>query len=957
MIIQKISQVAFFLVLAMDLYCAGATGLVPSHTLNESIIKDSLSTRGPALKIVSSDGCSIITARSGNGASQDATRAFDNTISTKWYNYQTTGIIWLQYQYCNGAAFAVNSYTLTSANDMPLRDPKALNLLGSNDGINYALLDSRTGIVFTSRFQTLTFTFANTAVYKYYKFEFTANPGNDGLQLAEIELMGAEATLPGPSGTVCTDGCSILTARSGNPPASNASRAFDNSTSTKWYNYQTTGSIWIQYQFCNGEAHAVSSYSLTSANDMPLRDPKTAILYGSNDGINYITVDSRSNIAFTSRFQKQTFSFSNSTTYKYYKFVFVANPGNDGVQLSEIEMMSSGSTSQGPLPAAPSGLITLFNATELTGLSWTDNSSDETSFMVEQSLNSSFTPLQTSYTLAGNTVKYVVKGLIPNTTYYFRIKSTNGNGSSAYSSVLTVKTGVEDNFPLTMNAGQLSTKTGEPFLIVGDSPWSLIVGPNAQGIEKYLESRKQKGVNSLIMNLVEHFYNGPADANGNLPFLVTGDFTTPNAKYFDNADYAIGKAREKGMEVFLFPAYLGYDDGQGHKEGWYTEVNANGTSKMYQYGKYLGERYKDYKNIIWMMGGDCAPGNAIDEIREIVRGIEEMAGPQIFSVHNSRYQSGITVYQGETWIDLNTTYACKNTTASYLKSDYQRNYPFFYFEGTYENLGITSTSLRGEMYLPVLMGANGYFFGNYPLFEFNTGWDNATVLESQGAKDLQRSGALLKSRAWNNLVPDLNHTLLTDGYGDITVAAYAAAALTKDASTAIIYVPNFRKLTVNLTRISGTQTHAWWYQPSNGFVVDASNYNDATAQAFYPPSSSTDWLLILDDASLGYGAPGLANPLLKSLESTDTPGVIFPDASTEKQEQNFIYPNPARNEFHILHDISAEATVNIFDMQGKMILTRQINDNTVDISGLTRGIYIVKLIDSDKVLISRLVKE
>jgi hypothetical protein len=522
---------------------------------------------------------------------------------------------------------------------------------------------------------------------------------------------------------------------------------------------------------------------------------------------------------------------------------------------------------------------------------------------------------------------------------------------------LTVNTGVEDNFPLAMSSGRLVTKTGSPFLIIGDSPWSLIVGPNMAGIDKYLENRKQKGVNSLIMNLVEHYYNGPADAYGNMPFLVAGDFSTPNPKYFDNVDYVIGKAREKGMEVFLFPAYLGYDDGGSHVEGWYTEINSNGKAKMYQYGRYIGQRYKDYENIVWVMGGDCAPGTTIDEIREIVRGIEETAGSQIFTVHNARYQSGILSYPGESWIDLNTTYSCKATTASYLRTDYERNYPFFYIEGTYENLGITASNLRGEMYLPQLMGANGYFFGNYPLFEFSSGWDDPSVLESQGSLDLQRSGKFFKSRSWNNLVPDVSHALLTDGYGDISTASYAAAALTKDAATAIIYIPDYRKLTVNLTKISGTQTHAWWYQPSNGNVVDASIYNDVSAQDFYPPSSTADWLLVLDDASLGYGAPGTANPLLKSGEDLDTPGGAALDPSTGLNDKDFIYPNPARDQFHIMNDVSAEASVIIYDLQGKMILSQRVNDNTVDVSELPHGIYIVKLVENEKIMVGRLVKE
>ena len=159
------------------------------------------------------------------------------------------------------------------------------------------------------------------------------------------------------------------------------------------------------------------------------------------------------------------------------------------------------------------------------------------------------------------------------------------------------------------------------------------------------------------------------------------------------------------------------------------------------------------------------------------------------------------------------------------------------------------------MYLPVLMGATGFFFGNYPLFNFTTGWDNSNVLESQGSKDLQRSGEFFRSRSWNKLIPDLNHTLLTNGYGDIGNSSYGAAALTQDASSAIIYVPDYRELTVNLTLISGTQTHVWWYQPSTGTVNDMKLISDSPSQSFIPPSSG-DWLLVLDDANKSLGSPG-----------------------------------------------------------------------------------------------------
>ncbi len=360
--------------------------------------------------------------------------AFDNLNSTKWYNFNTTGVIWIQYKFCRGVSYAINSYSLTSANDYPLRDPKTIDLYGSNDGSNYTLLDSRTNIAFTSRFQTQTFTFTNSKSYQYYRFEMKANTGNDGLQVSEIELIEsgeagtppdapsapnamaasvtsisltwqdnssnrtgfeiyhsttsgsgfalltttsanvtsfshtgltassthyykvrainvhgnsefsseASATTPSGSSIVRSDGCGIIKARNGNPVNEIPAMAFDNHNSTKWYNFNGFGIIWIQYQFCGGASFAINSYSLTSANDMPLRDPKTVSLSGSNDGINFDLLDTKTNIVFTSRFQTLTFNFSNSTAYMYYRFNMTANKGNDGLQIANIELIETG---------------------------------------------------------------------------------------------------------------------------------------------------------------------------------------------------------------------------------------------------------------------------------------------------------------------------------------------------------------------------------------------------------------------------------------------------------------------------------------------------------------------------------------------------------------------------------------------------------------------------------------
>ena len=92
-------------------------------------------------------------------------------------------------QYQAAANYIVTSYTITSANDFPERDPLSWSLQGSNDGSNWTTIDSRTNQDFPNRFQRRLFKFNNSTGYTYYRFNMNNNSGTI-LQLAEIELYG-----------------------------------------------------------------------------------------------------------------------------------------------------------------------------------------------------------------------------------------------------------------------------------------------------------------------------------------------------------------------------------------------------------------------------------------------------------------------------------------------------------------------------------------------------------------------------------------------------------------------------------------------------------------------------------------------------------------------------------------------------------------------------------------------
>jgi subtilisin family serine protease len=88
-------------------------------------------------------------------------------------------------------------------------------------------------------------------------------------------------------------------------------------------------------------------------------------------------------------------------------------------------------------PFAPTNLTATALSPSKVGLHWTDNSPNETEFYIEEN-NGGFWSL-VDWAMADVTSS-VLSGLTPLTTYSYRVKAYNNNGSSSYSNIATVTT-------------------------------------------------------------------------------------------------------------------------------------------------------------------------------------------------------------------------------------------------------------------------------------------------------------------------------------------------------------------------------------------------------------------------------------------------------------------------------------------------------------------------------------
>ncbi|MBN9295480.1 MAG: T9SS type A sorting domain-containing protein [Filimonas sp.] len=133
------------------------------------------------------DNGGIITAQYPNTTkpTEDVPSLIDNNKATKYYRSGRTAL-WVQYK--STVPAIVVKYTISSANDVPARDPKDWTLQGSNNGTTWTTLDTRSGETFASRMLTKTYTANNTNAYLYYRLNITANNGETGTQFSEWEL-------------------------------------------------------------------------------------------------------------------------------------------------------------------------------------------------------------------------------------------------------------------------------------------------------------------------------------------------------------------------------------------------------------------------------------------------------------------------------------------------------------------------------------------------------------------------------------------------------------------------------------------------------------------------------------------------------------------------------------------------------------------------------------------------
>jgi hypothetical protein len=408
----------------------------------------------------------------------------------------------------------------------------------------------------------------------------------------------------------------------------------------------------------------------------------------------------------------------------------------------------------------------------------------------------------------------------------------------------------------------LVDRNGGPFLVVGDTAWSLIVQLDSDDIDRYLDDRQKRAFNSIIVNLIEHQFcaDPPRTRAGLAPFNAPGDFSTPNSRYFDFAHEVVRKANDRGIVVWLFPAYLGYGGGE---QGFFRAMKASGRESLREYGRFVARRFADLPNIVWVMGGDFTPPPG-DQwvVGEMVAGIRAEDPSRLITGHGVPGDSAVAAFGAQDWLAVNSVYSYDKALFRPIGGEFERRpvRPFVLIESTYEGEHqATPDQIRRQAYWAMLGGACGQFFGNNPIWHFDgpglfpvkTTWQES--LDGTASRDMARLAALFSTLPWHQLEPETDHEIVSDGFG--SDLATALTARTADRRLSVTYIPSTgvapRRLAVELGWFTGPVT-ARWYNPADGSWIAIGD--DALAPRGSPwfatpgdnGTAAGDWLLVLE---------------------------------------------------------------------------------------------------------------
>lgn len=412
---------------------------------------------------------------------------------------------------------------------------------------------------------------------------------------------------------------------------------------------------------------------------------------------------------------------------------------------------------------------------------------------------------------------------------------------------------------------------GRAFFYLADTAWELFHKLNREDAELYLRDRAEKGFTVIqAVALAEKDGLRRANAYGRHPMKINdqGRFdpalldTDGEYSYWDHVDAIVRRAGELGLYIAMLPTWGDKFVGmRGEGPQIFDEKTA------YNYGQWIGSRYRDEENIIWVMGGDrvFSTRKQLEALDAMARGIRAGdGGRHLMTMHPAGGQHSADCAHDEEWLDFNmiqSGHTRSRFNYRMIRCDYARlpHKPVLdgeaNYEGHPENFAIENgymdaTDSRQSAYWAVLSGACGHAYGHHSIWNFTTlpdkdskkgyfAMDWRSALAQPGSGEMKHLRTLVESVAFEEGAP--------------------MPGMVVDNMEAVNYVPVLRgedwllaysaqglafELALDKAWVGAS---ARWFNPRTGEWGEAFDVKGGRIELFVPPTAGrgNDWALKL----------------------------------------------------------------------------------------------------------------
>jgi hypothetical protein len=424
---------------------------------------------------------------------------------------------------------------------------------------------------------------------------------------------------------------------------------------------------------------------------------------------------------------------------------------------------------------------------------------------------------------------------------------------------------------------------GTPFFWLGDTAWLLPQKLDRADIKTYFENRRAKGFNVVQLCVVQFLTD--KSPNGSKA-LVGGDLTKLNVTpgndpadpaqydYWDHLDYIVDTAAANGIYVAMSPMWR-YSPMPTPEQGA-------------SFAAQVATRYAHRPNIIWINGGSARAGDNLAFWNAAGAALKSNAPGQLVTFHPFGRTQSSDWFKDTTWLDFNMFVSGHRRydqdiegkkfgednwryVLESLAVDPKR--PVIDAEPAYENTpqGLhkatepywTGNDSRRYAYWSVFAGAAGHTYGENSVRQIYIPGESRPAsgakgfimerLDTDGARAMTHLKTLMLSRPLSGRVND--QSLAAGDEGE----KYDRVLVTRGDGFAFAYTYTGRNFTLQTAPLGKITLKASWFNPRTGETTDAGANPAGGPVTFDPPGDpapGNDWVLILDDTSKKFPAPG-----------------------------------------------------------------------------------------------------